>query len=340
MWSIAMPSSLYIFKLALVASLSLAVSGAETSFAAPQQAPRPQAVSPSSKQPEKFEGKRDGFFFYKDEKEAEKKAKEPPKAVTPVPPKKKKGYVKGSYNGKLRWADLEDMRTSEVSDLVNDVKDYAIQKPTPENVKTYMTLQAVVMEKASRFQKVWGEVLLENPVLNENAKRPASGYVSGMMIRQERDDMEAAVKEMREDMGILLFYTDDCPYCDAQKTILENFAKKHSWQNISGVNISQEPQAARDYNVQLVPDLWVVGNVNGRIERRRISAGVSAGSEIEKGLLSAHSRWFHKRPYEKKAYVPVTEFDEFLRSQDQDQVNVEEVDEETAENAGTETAEN
>jgi thiol-disulfide isomerase/thioredoxin len=159
-----------------------------------------------------------------------------------------------------------------------------------------------------------------------------------MMVRQERDDMEAAVKEMREDMGILLFYTDDCPYCDAQKTILENFAAKHGWQNITGINISQAPQAARDFNVQLVPDLWVVGNVNGQIQRRRISAGVSAGTDIEKGLLSAHSRWFRGGAYEKKAYVPVTEFEDYLRKQDRENNTGD--DEEAEGDARPETAEN
>jgi conjugal transfer pilus assembly protein TraF len=297
------------------------------------------AAPPAGKQPDKFEGRREGFFFYKEEKPAEKKPQPlPKKDAKPSQPKKRKGYEKGSYDGKLRWSDLDDMRTSELSDLVNDVKDYAIQKPTPENVKTYMTLQAVVMEKASRFQKVWGEVLLENPVLNENAKRPASGYVSGLMVRQERDDTEAAVKDMREDMGILLFYSDDCPYCDAQKTILENFAQKHGWQNITGINISQEPHTAREFNVQLVPDLWVVGNVNGRIERRRISAGVSAGTAIEKGLLSAHTRWFKGGAYEKKAYVPVTEFDEYLHAQDRQ--NSAETAEGAAEDAEDATIEN
>jgi conjugal transfer pilus assembly protein TraF len=307
--------------------VAIAFFYATSSLAAPSQVRQPTKPL-TDRQPEKFQGVREGFFFYKDEGKENKK--KPKKVVPPVEQKqKRKGYEKGSYDGKLRWSDLDDMRTPELSDLVNDVKDYAIQKPTPENVKTYMTLQAVVMEKASRFQKVWAEVLLENPVLNENAKRPASGYVSGMMARQERTDTETAVKEMRDDMGILLFYTDDCSYCDAQKNILADFAKKHDWPNITGVNISQEPQAARDFGVQLVPDLWVVGNVNGRIERRRISAGVSPGTAIEKGLLSAHSRWFRNGPYEKKAYIPITEFDEFLRTQDQKK-SVEDEPEDTA----------
>jgi conjugal transfer pilus assembly protein TraF len=262
----------------------------------------------------RFGGKKEGFFFYRDEaREQEEKPKAPKPVKTPKTPEKPR-YEKGSYDGKMRWRDIDYLSTAEVRQLVEDVKDYAIQYPTPDNVRDYMTLQAVVMEKATRFQQTWAEVLLENPVLNENAKRPASTIASGILIRQERDDKTAAIEEMKDDMGIVFFYADECPFCDQQKTILENFANARGWQNITGVNISREPKAAVEFGVQLVPDLWVVGNVNGKIEKRRISAGLSVGTQIERGILQAHSRWFKQQDrYDHKAYVPVTEFDDYLK---------------------------
>jgi conjugal transfer pilus assembly protein TraF len=275
---------------------------------------------------DRYRGSREGFFFYEDdnpEEREDKKTRPKPRII------KRQLYKKGQYDGKMRWNDVDNLSTAEMRDLLEDVKDYAIQHPTFDNVKDYMVLQAVAMERATRFQQAWAEVLNENPVLDENAKRPATAVVSGMMVVQRRDDEKAAIESMRRDMGILFFYSDDCPYCDKQQEILANFVNRRGWENVTGINISKEPKLIEEYGIQLVPDLWVVGNVKGEIRKRRISAGVSTGADIERGILQAHSRWFEDKPYAKKAYVPVTEFDEYLQ-----RMKDRETDAETAADAG------
>jgi Thiol-disulfide isomerase and thioredoxins len=254
-----------------------------------------------------FKGSKEGYFFYKDpteeEKVEEKKEKKP----------KKLPFSEGSFNGTIPWNRVKDMHPTELRVLLDDVKNYAIQKPTEERLLAYMTLQTMAMEKATAFQETWGEVLQQNPILNENAKRPASGFVTNMLVVEERDELAKAVEHMKEEMGIVFFYTDNCPYCDKQKEILQNFGERREWVNIVGVNITQEPEIGKEFKVQLVPDMWVVGNVDGEIKKRRLSAGLSSQKQIEKGVLNAYSRWFKgKNNYLPKAFKPLIELDEFI----------------------------
>ena len=255
-----------------------------------------------------FKGIEDGYFFYKDPNELPPEEKEKEKKPKKLP------FAEGSFNGTIPWNRVKDMHPTELRILLDDVKNHAIQKPTEERLLAYMTLQTMAMEKATAFQETWSEVLQQNPILNENAKRPAAGFVTNMLVVEQRDELEKAIEHMKQEMGIVFFYTDSCAYCDKQKEVLESFGKRKEWTNIVGVNISKEPEVGKEFNVQIVPDLWVVGNVDGEIKKRRLSAGLSSHTQIEKGILNAYSRWFKgKNNYLPKAFKPLIELDDFIK---------------------------
>ena len=53
-------------------------------------------------------------------------------------------------------------------------RDQAIDTPSPENVAAYFYLQRVMMDKAHRFTDVAHEVVISDPRLDENVRRPIS----------------------------------------------------------------------------------------------------------------------------------------------------------------------
>ena len=256
-----------------------------------------------------FKGVEDGYFFYKDPAEL------PPEEDKLDDTKKKIPFSEGDFDGTIDWKRVKDMHPTELRILLDDVKNFAIQNPTEERLLAYMTLQTMAMEKATAFQETWAEVLQQNPILNENAKRPAAAFVTNMLVVERRDELAKAVDHMREEMGLVFFYSNDCTYCDKQKEILQDFGTRREWANIVGVNISDDPDVGKEFNVQIVPDLWIVGNVDGEIKKRRLSAGLSSHTQIERGILNAYSRWFKgDKNYLPKAFKPLIELDEFIDS--------------------------
>ena len=55
-------------------------------------------------------------------------------------------------------------------------RDQAIDAPAPENVAAYFYLQRVMMDKAHRFADVAQEVVMLEPRLDENVRRPISSF--------------------------------------------------------------------------------------------------------------------------------------------------------------------
>ena len=249
--------------------------------------------------PTSWGGRRDGFQFYKDP------AQQPAQEKVP--------YSRGDFNGTIDWKAVRDMHPGELRVLIEDVKDYAIQTPSEDRVLAYLTLQAIVMQKAKRFQEMASDVVFNNPVLDASARRPPSSYVSGLLASLKRRDRDDVLEKMKEDMGLVFFYTENCGQaCKEAGGLLQEFVNHVGWANFLTVDVSNNPQVIEEFKIQMVPDIWVVGNVDGKVQKRRVKAGVATWSHVEDGLLKAYTSWFKGTKYELLPYDPVLEFDDFV----------------------------
>lgn len=130
----------------------------------------------------------------------------------------------------------------------------------------------------------------------------------------EREDRESAIQAMRDNMGILFFYSPTCRYCRQQKEILANFTEKWGWKNITAINVLSSPEAARQYGVQSVPDIWVAGNVKGETVQSRLKSGLVEFHDLERGLVKAWTLWNEGGNYERPAMVhQIQTFEDFLQ---------------------------
>ena len=59
---------------------------------------------------------------------------------------------------------------------LSSFRDKAIDEPTQDNVGLYLYLQRAMMDKAHRFTDVAREVVMKDPMLDENTRRPLSTF--------------------------------------------------------------------------------------------------------------------------------------------------------------------
>ena len=57
-------------------------------------------------------------------------------------------------------------------------RDKAIDNPSPENVAAYYYLQRVMMDKAQRFTDMARRVVMSDPLLDENPRRPIATFAA------------------------------------------------------------------------------------------------------------------------------------------------------------------
>lgn len=271
-----------------------------------------------------FEGGREGWFWYEEFlKEQKEKDKEKPQVKTDVKTEKAEPELKPEpvpeperpFDGfvDIDWDAVWNLHPTEFQALIDETQNWAVQEPTVERVRIYVALQNVAKERAKKFQEAWGEALLQDPVLAHAERHPSHlGTVAGS--KKERALRQQIIPEMRENMGIVYFYSDNCSYCEQQKPIMEYFLDRWNWENVAAINVQQSPETVAEYNVQIVPDIWVVGNIDGEVKKRRLAAGFANLAEIEKGMLNAYFRWHHDRPYEQpQVSERVMEFEDFLQ---------------------------
>ena len=220
------------------------------------------------------------------------------------------------FNGKIDWDAVWTVPPEELRELINQALSFAQQAPhDEERMLNYLKLQGVAMRRAKQFQESWSAAILKYPVLDTTVARSPTLAGTTAEIVAEREDRSQAIASMREDMGILYFYSPTCRYCQQQTGILASFIEKWGWEKIQAINILEAPQAMQHYGVQAVPDIWVVGNVGGETRQRRLKTGLTEHSDLERGLLQAWSIWNRGTAYERPEMAQHLEsFEHFLNN--------------------------
>ena len=105
-------------------------------------------------------------------------------------------------------------------------QDRAMNNPTTENVAAFFYLQRYAVDMAERFALQAQRVVMSDPVLDENSRRPQSVFGADIVDRQAEKAADRALEVIADEAGLWYFYRSDCPYCAAQSPVLENMVRK------------------------------------------------------------------------------------------------------------------
>lgn len=107
-----------------------------------------------------------------------------------------------------------------------EYRDRALEDPSPENVRAYYYLQRYAMDVAQRFALVAQKVVLADPSLDENTRRPISTYGAHVFDEVARENLIVVASKIAAMAGVWYFYRSDCPYCRAQNPVLERLQRR------------------------------------------------------------------------------------------------------------------
>ena len=119
-------------------------------------------------------------------------------------------------------------------------RDKAIDEPSPENVAAYYYLQRVMMDKAQRFTDVARRVVMSDPLLDENQRRPIATFAANEANYQAGIASEQALAAIAKQAGILFFFRSDCRYCHIQAPLLALLEKRFGFK-VYAVSLDGRP---------------------------------------------------------------------------------------------------
>jgi len=238
-----------------------------------------------------YTDKERGWFWYERQPIEPEPAPEPKKeeqaAVPEAPPSQAEALAPGPTPFSAEW-----LRKN-----IPLALDNAIDDPTPDNVAAYYYLQRLSMDKANKFSDVAQRVVMADPYLDENARRPLASFGGKAANRAAGAAQLELLPAIAEKAGIWYFYRHDCSYCQAQSPILAEFAQQYGFSvlpiSLDGMPPPNGPWTdyqidrgqAEQLNVAATPTLFLVRPDNGDVVA--IAHGLVAMDQLQKRILMA-----------------------------------------------------
>ena len=172
--------------------------------------------------------KAEGYFWYKDHFEPEKKKpkeKEPPKH--PAPPVA--SIPAGPAPLSSAW----------LRENMQHYLDNAIDNPTVENISAYLLIQKHAMDKSFAYMDATEAATLGNPMLDEINKRPLANFAKKELDSLATENKTQMINNISQKAGLFVFM-DGSAASTAQSTIIDMLKRNH---NFSIINIAVEPLA-------------------------------------------------------------------------------------------------
>lgn len=172
-----------------------------------------------------FGGKEEGWFWYKDPREAQVKplpspAPEPEKKETPPAKEQEKPKEERLSAFSVKW----------IRENLDKLRDIAIDDPTPENVRNYYYAQRIMLDKADKFATVAKQVVTSDPYLDENNNYPFATAARASITRLQNDAKKEGLKHLAGKAGLWFFFDSKCSFCSMQVSTVNHLAQTYGFE--------------------------------------------------------------------------------------------------------------
>ena len=179
---------------------------------------------------------------------------------------------------------------------LDDARAQMVELSFRRGVPPEMFRQAIVKYKKLEAKMYDGAIALvhaadmanfTNPEIADIKEFPTNVFANKIKrITDEKQNIEI-IQEFAKKFDLLLFTSDNCPYCKAFAPVIANFAKNHGFTlDITSLD-SKAGKIASSLGINSVPTLIAVSKDSK--ELFEISRGFSSASELEASILLAKS---------------------------------------------------
>jgi len=167
--------------------------------------------------PKTFYGKqKEGWFFYNEKYDKKKKKHEEKKKPSTVVKAQPKQQEKPIPKTKPVYTGPPPLSAAWMKVNLPKYMNRALDDPSPQNVRAYLILQKVSIDKTQRFTNMASRVTVTDPVLDELTRRPFATSGVNVAASIADDKGNKIMKNMGKFMGLWVFYRDPahCQYCN------------------------------------------------------------------------------------------------------------------------------
>lgn len=182
---------------------------------------------------------------------------------------------------------------------LGEIRDRALDDPSPENVRSFFLIQRTLLDKAETFAETARDVVLPDPLLDERPSRGPSLNLGESAGETERLKRLKDLKALSGQVGLLFVYRSDCRYCHAMAPLLDALSKRTGLhlialsldgaplQGLSTAIHRAAPDMAERLRVTVTPMLYLMKPPHGL---ETVLEGAASEIELEERILAAGRR--------------------------------------------------
>lgn len=219
-----------------------------------------------------------GFYWY----EKEEPEKEPePEPEKPEPIEAAPKPLERKQDGKT-YDEMWVMEADAFAALLENRQKLAIQFPTEENVYLYLQAQDVAKRKSGAFSGVMGMVAQLHPEFSNENVYPTNVPGQNVYVKSKKINDDEFLNTYKHEYALLVFTSEGCEYCKAQKPIMDLFYSMYGW-DIRYLDRNQYRNIADKYSVTMTPSILAIAkNVKDAMP---ISSGIITLPELKRRLI-------------------------------------------------------
>ena len=130
-------------------------------------------------------------------------------------------------------------------------RDRAIDEPTPENVRAYLYLQKVMLDRADSFARVSQQVAAADPYLDAVTERPLSPFAANATSAEATARRGEVLHGLAESTGLLFVVDSACSVCVRQADVLVSAQRQYGFALLT---VSLDGAAAPGLELPIRPD--------------------------------------------------------------------------------------
>jgi conjugal transfer pilus assembly protein TraF len=220
-----------------------------------------------------YKEKKTGWWWYHDPKPEIKNKEEEKLDLKPVKPVPSIAHMPDET--------LWNLHPDQFQELLLELQKKAVQNPTESTMADYTRMLDMARRKSVVFANASMLYVQQHPEYDVAAADPITTPGKVATIKQTAQDMEDKINWAAGNYGIIYFYSQDCPYCEAQTPILKYFGEKYNWE-IKPYDTKTDSKVAEAFNAAVTPTILLIGRKNG--EYLIVSSGVISLPDMEERI--------------------------------------------------------
>lgn len=102
----------------------------------------------------------------------------------------------------------------------------AVMDPTESNLKAYLAINTLMLEKSNRFAKRWQETLWANPAFDHTVVHPNANFAQVALKDEAKSGKEKILKQLSSQAGLVVLVQPGCSFCSLMAPIISHLQEE------------------------------------------------------------------------------------------------------------------